>query len=50
MMFILTLCNFRVPFGKLFLKKFAKFFRELAQNMANVTITATDKFGGEVAL
>lgn len=53
MMFVLTLCNFSVPFGKLFLKKFAKFFSVLAQNIALVVITAataTPKFGEEAGL
>ncbi len=52
-MLSLVLCNFRVPFGKLFPEKFAKFFSALAQNIVKAVITATiatPKFGGEAAL
>ena len=52
-MYLVSLCNFSMPFGKLFPEKFARFFSVLAQNIALVVITATtatDKFGGEAAL
>lgn len=52
-MLLVVLCNFRVPFGKLFLEKFAKFFSVLAYNIASVVTTATTatrKFVGEAAL
>ena len=52
-MLSLVLCNFLVQFGKLFLKKFAKFFSVLAHNIVKVVITATTatlNFAGEAAL
>lgn len=52
-MLIITLCNFRVQFGKYLFEKFARFFSDLVHNIVKAAIkatTATPEFVGEAAL